>query len=265
MTGAGPAAASSLHAARARRGGPLLCGHRGASATHPENTVVAVEAALVAGCDAVEVDVHVTADGALAVLHDPRVDRTTDGTGEVADMTAAQARGLDAGSWCSPRFAGAGVPLLGEVLASCRERAIVLVEVKADFERRPDAASLVVGDVARRGAVEGAAVLAFDHRHLEVAAGVDPGLARVALCRAIPEDPALLLASLGAAALGPPAALVDAALCDEVHAAGGLVVAWTVDDPEEARSLVAAGADVLVSNDPARLLPVIRTGGAARS
>ncbi|HET9050785.1 MAG TPA: glycerophosphodiester phosphodiesterase family protein [Candidatus Dormibacteraeota bacterium] len=252
-------APSSLHAARLRAGHALLCGHRGASATHPENTVAAVVAALETGCAAVEVDVHVTADGGLAVIHDASVDRTTDGSGPVAAMTAAEVVALDAGSWRSPRFAGTRVPLLADVLAACGDRAMLMVELKHDFDARPDAAALVVAEIERCGSMDRTALLAFDHRHLEVAAGAAAGVARVALCGSLPEDPATLVATLGAAALGPPARLVDGPLCDAVHAVGGLVVAWTVDDPAVALELARAGVDVVVSNDPAAVGPALRS------
>jgi glycerophosphoryl diester phosphodiesterase len=90
--------------------------HRGYSYVAPENTLPALAAAGRAGADYVEFDVRTTADGVPVVIHDRTVDRTTDGSGHVWDLTVDEVRGLDAGSWFSPAYAGARVPLLEEVL-----------------------------------------------------------------------------------------------------------------------------------------------------
>ncbi len=94
-----------------------LCAHRGAMATHPENTLPAFREAIRAGAHMIEFDVLLTKDNHMVVMHDATVDRTTNGTGKVADLTLDQIKGLDAGSWKSPEFAGTRVPTLNEVLA----------------------------------------------------------------------------------------------------------------------------------------------------
>ena len=84
----------------------FVAGHRGDRADAPENTLPAFEAAFAGGLEFVETDVQLTADGFPVLLHDPTVDRTTDGTGAVADLTLAQVQALDAGSWFGAEFAG---------------------------------------------------------------------------------------------------------------------------------------------------------------
>src|SRR5690242_19691865 len=91
----------SAHAGRRS----LVIAHRGASAVAPENTLVAFKLALALGADGVEMDVHLTADGQPVVIHDARVNRTTDGSGAVSKLTADQIRKLDAGSWFDRRVA----------------------------------------------------------------------------------------------------------------------------------------------------------------
>lgn len=91
--------------------------HRGANGIAPENTLPALECALAAGFDVIEVDLHITADGEIAVIHDPLLDRTTDGTGPVTKATLEELRSLDAGGWFDPFFAGTRIPTLQEVLA----------------------------------------------------------------------------------------------------------------------------------------------------
>ncbi len=93
-----------------------LCAHRGTMTTHPENTLPAFRAAIDAGAHMIEFDVALTKDNGLVVIHDADVDRTTNGTGRVAEFTLEEIRTLDAGSWKSPVFAGERIPTLDEVL-----------------------------------------------------------------------------------------------------------------------------------------------------
>jgi len=94
-----------------------LCAHRGSMATHPENTLLALDAAVKAGTHMIEFDVALTLDGHLVLMHDGTVDRTTNGSGKVTEMTFQQIRSLDAGSWKSDSFAGQRVPTLDEALS----------------------------------------------------------------------------------------------------------------------------------------------------
>ena len=111
--------------------GILLVGHRGNVKFAPENTVSAFIKAIELGADLVEMDVRQTRDGELIIMHDEKVDRTTDGTGKVADMTLAEIKKLDAGSWFSPEFKGEVVPTLREALHAIRGKALPDVDFKA--------------------------------------------------------------------------------------------------------------------------------------
>jgi len=124
--------------------------HRGASDRYPENTLLAFESALKAGADAVECDVHLTADGEVVVIHDETVDRTTNGHGEVAALTLEELRQLDAGSWKDGRFAGQRIPTLREVIELVRGRVHLFVEVKG---RSPELPARLV-EVLRAGGVQ---------------------------------------------------------------------------------------------------------------
>ena len=94
-----------------------LCAHRGASGSHPENTLAAFREAVRLGAHMIELDVYLTKDKRLVVIHDRTVDRTTDGTGNVSDLTLAQLKRLDAGSWKAPEFKDERIPTLRESLA----------------------------------------------------------------------------------------------------------------------------------------------------
>jgi len=93
-----------------------LCAHRGAMETHPENTIPAFRAAVEAGAHMIEFDVWLTKDNQMVVIHDSKVDRTTNGKGEVSNLTLGEIRKLDAGSWKASEFTGVQVPTLVEVL-----------------------------------------------------------------------------------------------------------------------------------------------------
>lgn len=123
-------------------GAPILNGaHRGYSAAYPENTLVAMDAAFDVGADLVEIDLQKTADGAVVILHDDTLDRTTDGTGLVADHTLAEIQALDAGSWLDPAFAGEPVPTLEQALATAMGRGPLLLDQKSGLRFGAEIAS----------------------------------------------------------------------------------------------------------------------------
>lgn len=110
--------------------------HRGASGHAPENTLAAFALAAEMGADGIELDVHLSADGQVVVIHNGTVDATTDGRGRVCDLTLDALQALDAGSSYSPRFAGQRIPTLQQVLADVGPRMLVNIEIKADAALR---------------------------------------------------------------------------------------------------------------------------------
>ena len=124
---------------------PRVIGHRGAAAVAPENTLASLRRAKELGAGWVEFDVKLTRDGAAVLIHDERLERTTDGRGEVARTTLAELRKLDAGAWFDPAFAGERVPTLGDALALCGELGLgINVEVKPCPGREAETARVAV-------------------------------------------------------------------------------------------------------------------------
>lgn len=111
---------------------PRIQAHRGYSGRFPENTLLAFEQAIQAGAEQIELDIRAAKDGTVFVIHDATVDRTTNGTGAVADLTAEEVRALDAGAWFAPEFAGERVPLFTEVLDALKGRVRINIEIKVD-------------------------------------------------------------------------------------------------------------------------------------
>lgn len=107
-----------------------IIGHRGNSSAAPENTIASIHSAFSVGADHVEVDIRLTSDGHAVLMHDGSVDRTTDGSGAIANMTLAEARQLDAGQWFGSEFAGEGVPTLADALIAVNHRGRILLDIK---------------------------------------------------------------------------------------------------------------------------------------
>jgi glycerophosphoryl diester phosphodiesterase len=233
--------------------------HRGASADAPENTLAAVELALAQGADRVEVDVQRTADGALVMVHDADLRRTTDvpaarAGDPVGAFTLAELRALDAGSWFAPRFAGEPVPTLGDLLDAVRGRAGVHLELK-DPHRYPGIERQVVAALGRDDDV---LVQSFDHASVRrvhaLAADVPLGLLTER-----PLDAGELRAAAGfAAQVNPDVAVLDAGLVEAAHAHGLAVATWTVDGAEALRRTVALGVDAIITDTPGALRAVLR-------
>jgi glycerophosphoryl diester phosphodiesterase len=123
--------------------------HRGASAYAPENTHAAFKRAIDLAADGIETDVRASKDGVLVLLHDERVDRTTNGTGRVADLTLAELRDLDAGAWFDPAFAGERIVTLSDFLDTYGRQLPICLEVKAPGVEAALVAEVVGRDIVR--------------------------------------------------------------------------------------------------------------------
>lgn len=228
---------------------PLNISHAACKGHAPENTHAGIAQALALGVDAIEIDVHATRDGVPVLLHDDTVDRTTDGTGRVNDLTLAQLKALDAGGVTfDGRFAGERVPTLAEVLEATRRRCLLVIEIK---QRGIEQA--VVSVVRRANAAASTMIWSF---HAEVVAA-----ARVLA----PEVPAAQLWSgkTGAAAsviagavrrnaqgISAHQSVVDAGLIRSARLRGLSIFTWTADEPADQARVAAAGVDGICTNYP---------------
>ena len=219
----------------ARHPGPEIIAHRGASRERPENTLAAFRRARELGADAVELDVHLTADRVLVVHHDPTVD-TMSGPRRIGEMTL--------GALAELRVRKEPIPTLEQVVRALPAPMRIYCELKGPGTA-PDAVTLL----APRG--EAAAVHSFDHRMVADARRLSPSLPRGVLEASYHIDPTASLTSVAARDLWENEALIDRALIDAVHRAGGRIIAWTVDDPARAAALAALGVDGLCTNDVA--------------
>lgn len=243
---------------------PIVVAHRGASSTHPENTLPAFEAALDLGAPLVELDVRLSADGHAVVIHDPDVGRTTDGRGLVHELTLAELRRLRAGDATHP----AGVPTLAEVLELVSGRAGVAIEIKnlpGDPAYVPDdepSVAAALAELDRVAFVGPVLVLSFNPRSIAAARAAGTGVPTGLLTTdAIAPDDGLTFAiEEGHAFLLPGSRGLLRSGLDVVaraHEAGVRLGTWTVDDPATFGRLLDAGLDAVATNDPAMGLRVL--------
>lgn len=130
-----------------------ICAHRGANDTHPENTLAAFREAIRLGAHMIEFDVQITKDGELVIMHDETVDRTTNGTGKVVDLTFEELRKLDAGSWKDAKFAGEKVPTLSETLDIMPRNVWLNIHIKDGAEIGREVAKLILSKNRRHQAI----------------------------------------------------------------------------------------------------------------
>ncbi|MBW6459172.1 MAG: hypothetical protein K0B08_01245 [Bacteroidales bacterium] len=146
---------------------PLFIAHRGASGTAPENTLPAIDSALAAGVDYVEIDVHLSRDGKVIVIHDATVDRTTNGKGKVRELSAEYIQSLDAGSWFGEPFRGVKIPTLEEVIRHIDGKAKLLIEIKRKGKENEGIEAEVVRLIRKYEAADWCVVQAFNDKVLE--------------------------------------------------------------------------------------------------
>ena len=237
----------------------LVVAHRGAAAVAPENTMEAYRRAVEMGADAIELDVHLTADGKLAVIHDETVDRTTDLTGSVASMTMKQIRTADAGYGFegppgSFPFRGKGltVPTLAEVLKWLPDGVGLVVEVKARAAIAPTVEALSASRVRAAGA---ATLISFDEATIDEAHALDPGLPTgYLLVPSQPIEAALIYAvEHGHAAVHPwegDLGLDPGPILAQAQAYGRLMGCYVLNEPARMQHLAAYGLWGFVTDLP---------------
>ncbi|MCA9753382.1 MAG: glycerophosphoryl diester phosphodiesterase [Gemmatimonadetes bacterium] len=236
-----------------------LLGHRGASARTPENTATALRAALQDGADGLEFDVRCLGDGTPVLMHDANVDRTTDGTGPLADFDRRSIARLDAGSRKNRDFAGERVPLLEDVLAEFLGRAYLAIEMK---EILPEEVLRTIGDAVRANVAADAVLASFEAKALERARDVVPALHRsLILGRETPFPPPELATYLGLSGMFAPHDRIDERFVVECRRLGLSLFAYTVNDPGRAELLLALGVEGIISDDPRALRPHFPAAG----
>ncbi len=237
---------------------PLFIAHRGFSRRFPENTLAAFAAAVDAGAQMIELDVSLSKDRQLVVMHDAAVDRTTSGGGAVRTLTLEQLQTLDAGSWFDARFNGERVPTLEQVLDLARGRILVNIEIKPEaFEANGAADAVerqVVELVRAKGMTGDVLVSSFEWQILDNLRRLDPTIALGLLSDAAADESLRYWAGrIGAYSWHPDHRILTPTQVAERHAMGMKVFPYVVDGAIDTPRMLAMGVDGLIVDDPLQM------------
>ncbi|OPL17115.1 MAG: hypothetical protein AVO38_05800 [delta proteobacterium ML8_D] len=219
----------------------IIMGHRGAAAIEPENTLLSIERAIDLGIDAVEIDVHLSKDKELVVIHDATLDRTTNGRGPVSGFTVQEIKLLDAGK-------GESIPTLQEVVNLIDRRVLLVIELKEEGTEGP-----VVDLIRRNNLFDKTCVISFLHRLVKTVKDTDSRINTGVLLVGSPVD-ACIATHASADNLVMKYSFVDRELVKTAHSQGVKVFIWNIDDQDLIRPYVDMGVDAIGTNDPRVLI-----------
>jgi len=209
--------------------------HRGASFLEPENTIRAVERAVKMGADFVEVDVRVSKDNKLVVMHDPDINRTTDGKGLVKDYTVQELKNFDAGD-------GETVPTLDEIITCVKDRIGLVIEIK-----EPGTEVKILEKIDENN-LENVILTSFYHKSIKNARKTDPSVDAGIIFTCQPVDVNQMVSNAGANIIFPSYRYMNEDMVKQAQNKGISVYPWTIDDPEIFEKFVEMGVDGIVTN-----------------
>lgn len=234
----------------------MKIGHRGAAGYCPENTFASFKQALEMGVDYLEIDVQMTKDGELVVIHDPTVNRTTNGKGKVKDFTLQEIQSLDAGSWFGPKFAGEKIPAFNEFLKEYAGKTGLVIELKKP-ELYPGIEEKVANELKKRklDITEDNKIIvqSFDRESLKLFHTLLPSIPIGVLVkysgRGISKKE-LLSFSQYASYVNPKITMVNQRLIRRLHHHGFKTIIWTVKNKYEMKAIENFQLDGIVSDFP---------------
>jgi glycerophosphoryl diester phosphodiesterase len=243
----------------------LVIGHRGAMGYAPENTLISFEEAIRRGADLIEMDVQLSVDGGLAVMHDTSVDRTTDGTGFVRDLPLRKIKTFDAGTWYGPDYARQYVPSLSDVIERFRNRKTtkrhlvgMIIELKTVRGSGGSLADAVVSLLQKEDFLERCMIISFDAVALQEVRSAHKTLPTGLLFNEDTEEGRITQAkAIDAQAIFPRKTWVSSRGVLAAHKAGLAVSTWTCNTRNEMKRTTTCGVDAIATNFPDRLRALI--------
>ena len=242
--------------------------HRGFSGKYPENTVLAVRKAAKLGVDYIEIDVHQSADGRVIVIHDATVDRTTNGSGRVSELTADEIQQLDAGSWKSDAFKGEKIPLLEDILPFISADIKLLLEVKKGRKLYEGIEQTILDILQEHGVKEHVVIQSFYTDVLKNFARLDPDLPLHKL--GVYQSPAFPFYIDHRPGVGRMHRISDVEQLNLYHKflnrrilrrisnKNLSVYTWTVNEPEDMIKMINLGVDGIITDYPDVLQNVLK-------
>jgi glycerophosphoryl diester phosphodiesterase len=234
---------------------PLIIAHRGAAGEAPENTLAAFNLALEQGCDAIELDVHLSADGELIVCHDNDIDRTTTGAGKISEMTVTELKKYDAGLWFHEKYKNEKLPLLREVFDLVPNGIMINVEIKNIPSYYQGIEQKLLDLLIEKNRVHQVVVSSFDHKCLvrlkQLENDVKIGL--LYYTNLIDHKGYSDLLGVPVYSLHPQFSAINQ---DDIYSATGCgleVYPWTVNNEKEMKSLIDLGVTGIITDYPGKL------------
>jgi glycerophosphoryl diester phosphodiesterase len=243
---------------------PFVIAHRGDSAHRPENTLAAFASALELGTEVMELDVQLTRDGHVIVIHDPTLDRTTSGRGSVREQTLAEIRAVSAGypARFGDAYKGERVPTLAEALAFLRDRCRPMIELKSDSvteDADGGLEALTIEEIRKARMEKDSALISFSRLALLRCRRAAPEILRGHLFHdATPDEVVAGAREAGTDLVMPEKSMLTEALFERARAAGLRVATWVLDEPEELAALSGFELYGFASNRPGVLMDAVR-------
>lgn len=235
---------------------PLVLAHRGANKMAPQNTIPAFQKAVEFNADGIETDVHLSCDGQIVICHNYTVDATSNGKGLIDDMTFAELRRLDFGSYFSPDFSGVTLPTLSELLEVVKGLTLINIEIKAP-KKKNDLVKRTIEELYKFDLQEKAIISCFEPECLREAKEFDKSIKTGLLYEhgdlgdeIMNFGVAKYCKQLNAHAAHPEHILIDENTVKDLHNNGIAVNPWTVNSKEDIIKYSSWGCDALISDVP---------------
>ena len=235
--------------------------HRGASALAPENTMAAFRLALEAKANIIELDVHLSKDDEVIVIHDNTVNRTTNGRGRVKDLSLEELKELDAGRWFARSFAGQRIPTLEEVLQLPVNSAKINIELKGNLKEYPLLPQKVVAVIQKCNAQKRSVITSFNTEYLEKINALAPVLEIGEIHYMHFPHKWNSNVKKYASEINPLWFFVTRSFVTKAHSRGIRVHPWTINNRFVVSRLLGLGIDGMITNDPDRLFQVLNKKG----
>lgn len=232
--------------------------HRGASGYCPENTLSSFIKAIELGCDGIETDVQMTSDGELVLIHDEKVNRTTNGKGFVKDYTLKDLKKLDAGSWYDKKFRKETIPTAVELLTLAKEKNIrINFELKNGIVLYPDLEKKIIDLIYKYGMEHNVIFSSFNHYSMFHCKEISSEIKTALLYGEGLYKPNMYCKSVKADAIHPDFHAINDGIIKDCNKDAVMVNAWTVNDEETMKRLISYGIDGIITNYPDKLRSII--------
>ncbi len=230
----------------------LIIAHRGAAGYAPENTLASVELAIKQGAKALEIDIHLTKDDHLVVSHDFSVDRTTNGEGDIENLTLDDIKKLDAGSWFSKEFAGEQIPTLEEIIQFIPDDLLLNIEIKKKPTEKREIEKKLNDILIKHNRITNTLVSSFNHQSVRKLKRMNNQIKIAIAIEADIIDPIKYIKDneLDIYSYHPCYDYVYPEMIQEFQEHNIKINAWTINDKEVAKQMQEMGVDSIITNYP---------------